>query len=60
MKYSEICFGEVQGKQHLNQYVYSLSILIPEVLNIAANYKKELKNCELIDEPNDCKSKILK
>ena len=35
-------------------------MLIPEALNIAANYKRELKDRELIDEPNDCKKKILK
>ena len=62
MKYygSEICFGEVQGKKQTNQFVYSLSISIPEYINIAANYKRELKDRELIDEPNDCKNKILK
>ena len=62
MKYysSEICFGEVQGKKHTNQFVYSSSISIPEVLNIATNYKRELKDCELIDEPSDCKNKVLK
>ena len=36
---SEICFSEVEGKKHTNQFVYSLSISIPEVFNIAANYK---------------------
>ena len=62
MKYysQEICFGEVQGKKDTNQFVYSSSISIPEVLNIAANYKRKLKDRELIDEPNDCTNKILK
>ena len=47
----EICFGEEQGKKHTNQFVYSSSISIHEVLNIATNYKRELKDHELIDEP---------
>ena len=47
----EICFSEEQGKKHSNQFVYSLSISIHEVLNIATNYKRELKDHELIDEP---------
>ena len=47
----EICFGEEQGKKHKNQFVYSLSISIHEVLNIATNYKMELKDHELTDEP---------
>ena len=47
----EICFGEEQGKKHANQFAYSLSISIHEVLNIATNYKRELKDHELIDEP---------
>ena len=47
----EICFGEEQGKKHTNQFAYSLSISIHEVLNIATNYKRELKDHELIDEP---------
>ena len=45
----EICFGE-QGKKHKNQFVYSSFISIHEVLNIATNYKRELKDHELIDE----------
>ena len=41
-------------------FIYQF-VPIPEVLNIAANYKRELKDRELInDEPNDCKNKILK
>ena len=40
----EICFGEEQGKKHTNQFAYSLSISIHEVLNIATNYKRELKD----------------
>ena len=62
MKYysSENCFGEVQWKKHTNQFLYSSSISVPEVLNTAANYKRELKDHELIDEPIDCKNKILK
>ena len=47
----EICFSEEQGKKHSNEFVYSLSISINEVLNIATNYKRELKDHELIDEP---------
>ena len=57
---SEICFGEIQGKKDTNQFVYSSSMSIPEVLSITANYKRELKDRELIDEPNDCTNKILK
>ena len=57
---SENCFGEVQGKKHKNPFVYSSSISIPEVLNVAANYKRKLEDRELADEPNDCKSKVLK
>ena len=57
---SENCFGEVQWKKHTNQFLYSSPISVPEVLNIAANYKRELKDHELIDEPIDCKNKILK
>ena len=47
----EICFGEDQGKKHTNQFVYSSSISINEVLNVATNYKREPKDRELIDEP---------
>ena len=47
----EICFGEEQGEKHTNQFVYTSSISIHEVLNIATNYKRELKDHELIDEP---------
>ena len=47
----EICFGEEQGKKHTNQFVYSSSISIHEVLNIATNYKRELKDHELTDKP---------
>ena len=49
-----------KGEKHTVQFVYSSSISIPEVLNIAAKYKRELKDCKLIDEPSDCKNKILK
>ena len=38
-------------KKEKNQFVYSSSISIHEVLNIATNYKRELKDHELIDEP---------
>ena len=38
-------------KKNTNQFVYCSSISIPEVLNIATNYKKELKDRKLIDEP---------
>ena len=47
----EICFGEEQRKIHTNQFVYSSFISIHEALNIVTNYKRELKNHELIDEP---------
>ena len=47
----EICFGEEQGKNHTNQFVYCSSISIHEVLNIATNYKRELKDHELTNEP---------
>ena len=57
---SEISFCSVQGKKHTNQFVYSASISIPEVLNYGANHKRELKDRELIDEPSECKNKILK
>ena len=40
---SEICFGEEEWKKHTNQFVYSSSISISEVLNIATNYKRELQ-----------------
>ena len=36
------------------------NISISEVLDIAANYKRELKDHKLTDEPNYCKNKILK
>ena len=36
------------------------SFTVRPQLNIATDYKRELKDCELIDEPNDCKNKILK
>ena len=54
---SEICFDEVKLT---NQFVYSSSISVPEVPIIAANYKRELKDRELIDEPSDSKNKVLK
>ena len=38
-------------KKHTNQFVYSSSILISEVLDIATNCKRELTDRELIDEP---------
>ena len=62
MKYynSKNFFGKVQGKKNTYQFFYSFFILIREALNIAANYERELKDRELIDEPNDCKKKILK
>ena len=47
----EICFGDDQGKKHTNQFVYSSSISIPEVLNIATDYKRGLKDRKLINEP---------
>ena len=47
-------------EKNTNQFIYRSSNLIPEVLNIAANYKRELKDCELIDESNDSKNKVLK
>ena len=47
----EICFGEEQGKKHTNQFVYSSSISIHEVPNIATNCKRELKDHKLIDAP---------
>ena len=47
----EICFGKEQRKMHKNQFVYSSFISIHEVLNIATNYKRELKDHELFDEP---------
>ena len=36
------------------------SFTVRPQLDIATDYKRELKDCELIDEPNDCKNKILK
>ena len=40
---SEICFGEEEWKKHTNQFVYSSSISISEVFNIATNCKRELQ-----------------
>ena len=40
---SEICLSEVEGKRHTNQFVYSSSISISEVFNIAASCKNELQ-----------------
>ena len=46
-------------EKYTNQFVYSWSISFPYVHNIAANYKTEVMDRELVDKPNDCKSKIL-